>query len=178
MEAVQLLFSPTGRLKPQPFIYGAAGVYLFGVASHLLTTPDVIRHDGLWPFVAAQILLLWIWFVLHAKRLHDAGKSGGLAAAVALLYVLSVVLLLIVADSFFNTSGDLMDNAPATSALELILLLYVIVTLIGSPHYDLAWLMVVALMLIGFAPIVVAVGFSIWTARRPSLAGATLAGET
>ena len=125
---------------------------------------------GCGPSLSRRFSLLWIWFVLHAKRLHDSGRSGGVAAAVALLYVLSLVLLLIVADSFFNTSGGLMDNAPASSALELILLLYVIITLIGSPHYDLAWLMVVALMLIGFAPIVVAVGFSIWTARRPSLA--------
>ena len=171
MQAVQFLFSPSGRLRPQPFIYGAAGVYLFGVASHLLTTPDVIRHGGLWPFVAAQILLIWIWFVLHAKRLHDAGRGSGMAAAVGLLYVLSVILLLIVADSFFNTSDGLMDNAPATSALELILLLYVIVTLIGSPHYDLAWLLVVILTLIGIAPIVVAVVFSVWTARQASLAG-------
>jgi uncharacterized membrane protein YhaH (DUF805 family) len=171
MQALQFLFSPTGRLKPQPFIYGAAGVYLFGAASHLLTTPDVIGHGGLWPFVAAQILLIWIWFVLHAKRLHDAGRSGGLAAAIGVLYVLSIVLLLTVADSFFNTSDGLMSNAPAGSALELVLLLYVIVTLIGSPHYDLAWLLVVILMLIGFAPIAVAVIFSLWTARRPSLAG-------
>jgi uncharacterized membrane protein YhaH (DUF805 family) len=173
MRIAQTLFSPNGRLRPQPFIYGAAGVYLFGVASHLLTMPDVIRHGGRWPFIAAQVLLLWIWFVLHAKRLHDAGRSGGLAAAVALLYALSIILLLIVADSFFNTSGDLMDNAAANGALELILLLYVIVTLIGSPHYDVAWLLVVLLMLIGFAPIVVAVGFSIWTSRRPSLDGVT-----
>jgi uncharacterized membrane protein YhaH (DUF805 family) len=171
MQPMQFLLSPSGRLKPQPFMYGAVGVYLFGVASHLLTTPDVIRHGGLWPFVAAQILLLWVWYVLHAKRLHDAGRGGGVAAAVALLYLLSLVLLMIVADSFFNTSGDLMDNAAATSALELILLLYVIVTLIGSPHYDVAWFVVVLLMLIGFAPIVVAAGFSIWTARRPSLVG-------
>jgi uncharacterized membrane protein YhaH (DUF805 family) len=171
MQALQFLFSPTGRLKPQPFIYGAAGVYLFGAASHLLTTPGVIGHGGLWPFVAAQILLIWIWFVLHAKRLHDAGRSGGLAAAVGLLYVLSLVLLLIVADSFFNTSDGLMNNAPAGGALEIILLLYVVVTLIGSPHYDLAWLLVVILMLIGFAPIVVAVVFSLWTARRPGVAG-------
>ncbi len=173
MQAIEFLFSPNGRLRPQPFIYGAVGVYLFGVASHLLTTPDVIRHGGLWPFLAAQILLIWIWFVLHAKRLHDAGKNSGLAIAVGLLYGLSLVLLLIVADSFFNTTDGLMDNAGATGALELILLLYVIVTLIGSPHYDLAWLLVVILVLIGFAPIVVAVVFSAWTARRPSLAGDT-----
>jgi uncharacterized membrane protein YhaH (DUF805 family) len=169
MQAVQVLFSPNGRLKPQPFIYGAAAVYLFGAASHLLTTPEVIARGGLWPFVGAQTLLVWIWFVVHAKRLHDAGRSSGLAVGVGLLYVLSIVLLLIVADSFFNTSGGLMDNASATSALELILLLYVIVTLIGSPHYDLAWLMVVMLMVFGFAPIFVALFFSVWTAKRPSL---------
>jgi uncharacterized membrane protein YhaH (DUF805 family) len=158
-----------GRLRPQPFIYGAIAVYLFGVASHLLTTPDVIRRGGLWPFIAVQILLVWIWFVLHAKRLHDAGKGDGLAVGVGLLYVLSIVLLLIVADGFFNTSDGLMHNASATSALELILLLYVVVTLIGSPHYDLAWLMVAMLTLVAFAPIVVAVSFTVWTARRPSV---------
>jgi len=168
MQGLHFLFSPSGRLRPQAFVYGALAVYLFGAASHLLTTPDVIRRAGLWPFVAAQALLVWIWFVLHAKRLHDAGRSSGLAVAVGLLYVLSVVLLMGIADSFFNTTDGLMANPGATSALELILLLYVVVTLIGSPHYDLAWAMVVALMLIGFAPIVVALIFSVWTARRRS----------
>jgi uncharacterized membrane protein YhaH (DUF805 family) len=172
MQAVRFLFSPRGRLSPQPFIYGAAAVYLFGVASHLLTTPDVMARGGLWPFIAAQVLLVWIWFDLHAKRLHDAGRGDGWAMAVVLLYVLSVVLLLIVADSFFNTSDGLLENAAATSALELILLLYVIVTLIGSPHYDLAWLMVAILTLVTLAPVVVALVFTAWAARRPSLAAA------
>ena len=169
MQTVHFLFSPSGRLRPQPFIYGAAAVYLFGAASHLLTTPGVIARGGLWPFVGAQIVLVWISFILHAKRLHDAGRGGGLAAAVGLLYSLSIVLLLIVADSFFNTSDGLMQNASATSALGLILLLYIIVTLLGSPHYDLAWLMVAALTVIAFAPIATAFVFTVWTARRPSL---------
>jgi uncharacterized membrane protein YhaH (DUF805 family) len=172
MQAIGPLFSPSGRLSPRPFIYGAIAVYLFGAASHLLTTPGVIGRGGLWPFVAAQILLVWIWFTLHARRLHDAGRGDGLAIAVGLIYVLSIVLLLIVADSFFNTSGGLMGNASATSALELILLLYVIVTLIGSPHYDLAWLMVAILTLAAVAPIVVALAFTVWAARRPSLENA------
>jgi len=169
MQAMRFLLSPNGRLRPQPFIYGAAGVYLLGVASHLLTAPEVIGQGGLWPFIAAQILLVWIWFALHAKRLHDGGKGGGLAAAVGLLYALSLVLLLIVADSFFNTSDGLMGNAGAAGALELILLLYVIVTLIGSPHYDIAWLMVVLLLVVGFAPTAVALFFTAWAARRPTV---------
>ncbi len=80
MQALRFLFSPNGRLKPQPFIYGAVAVYLFGIASHLLTTPDVMTRGRLWPFIAAQVVLIWIWFALHAKRLHDAGRGNGLAA--------------------------------------------------------------------------------------------------
>jgi uncharacterized membrane protein YhaH (DUF805 family) len=168
MQPIASLLAPSGRLRPQAFLYGAVTVYLLGAASHLLTTPDVIGRAGLWPFAIVQVVLVWAWFVLHARRLHDAGRGSGLAVGVGTLYVLSVVLLMFIADSFFNTTDGLMANAGATGALELILLLYVIVTLIGSPHYDLAWLMVVALMLVGFVPIVVALIFTVWTARRPS----------
>jgi len=169
MQAVRFFFSPDGRLKPRPFIYGAIAVYLAGLASHLLTAPDVMARGGLWPFIAVQALLIWIWFALHGKRLHDAGRSAGLAAGVALLYLLSIVLLLIVADAFFNTSDGLMMNTNATSALGLILLLYIIATLLGSTHYDLAWLMVALLTLLAFLPIVVALAFTVWAATRPSI---------
>jgi uncharacterized membrane protein YhaH (DUF805 family) len=172
MQPISLLFSPAGRIAPRPFLYAAVAVYAAGVASHLLTTPDVIARTGLWLFIAAQILLIWIWFVLHAKRLHDAGRGDGLALGVALLYVLSIVLLLIVADGFFNTSDALMGNPAATSALELLLLVYVIATLLGSPHYDVGWLVVALLTLMTLLPIVVAVLFSAWTARQPRLADA------
>jgi len=168
MHALRFLFSPSGQLRRRPFIYGAIAVYLGGLASHFLTTPDVIERGGLWPFVAAQAVLLWIWFVLHEKRLRDAGRGAGLAAGVALLYALSLVLLLIVADGFFNSNDLLMGNASATSALELVLLFYVIATLLGSPHYDLGWLMVALLTLMTFVPVVVAVIFTAWTASRPS----------
>ena len=178
MQASGSFLSPNGRLQPHAFVIGALAVYLLGAGSHVLTMPDVIGRAGLWPFVAAQALLVWVWFVLHAKRLHDAGRGSGLAVGVGLLYVLSIVLLMFIADSFFNTTDGLMGNAGATGALELILLLYVIVTLIGSPHYDLAWLLVVALLAIGFVPVVVALVFSVWAARRPSLHGDVLAGET
>jgi len=122
MQAGRFLFSPRGRLRPQPFIYGAVAVYLAGVASHFLTTPDVLGRAGLWPFVVAQVVLTWVWFTLHAQRLHDAGRASGVAVGVCLLYVLSIVLLLIVADSFFNTSNGPMADANATSALWLILI--------------------------------------------------------
>jgi uncharacterized membrane protein YhaH (DUF805 family) len=168
MQIPRFFFSPSGRLRPQPFIYGAGAVYLLGVASHVLTMPDVIARGGLWPFIVVQLLLMWLWFVLHAQRLHDADRGAGLAVGVGLLYVLSIVLLLIVADSFFNTSDGPMMNTNATSALGLILLLYVVATLLESTHYDFAWVVVAILTLMAFLPIVVALSFTLWTATRPT----------
>jgi uncharacterized membrane protein YhaH (DUF805 family) len=168
MQSLGFLFSPGGRLKPQPFIYGAVAIYIAGAASHFLTSPDVITRGGLWPFLAAQMLLLWLWFALHAKRLRDAGHGSGLAAGIALLYALSVALLIIVADSFFNTSDGLMSNANATSALGLVMILYIISALAGSTQYDIAWAVVAILMLIAILPVAVSVTFSIWAATRPS----------
>jgi uncharacterized membrane protein YhaH (DUF805 family) len=162
------LFSPSGQIKPQPFIFGAIAVYVAGAASHGLTVPDVMTHAGLWPFIGAQSVLIWLWFVLHAKRLHDAGRMAGPALGVALLYLLSIVLLTILGDAFFSTSGGLMGNAGANGALGLILILYIVQALAGSAQYDLAWAVVTVLVLIAVVPIVVALGFTAWTATRPS----------
>jgi uncharacterized membrane protein YhaH (DUF805 family) len=172
MRAVRFLFSPGGRLKPQPFVYGAIAVYAVGLASHWLTAPDVVARGGLWPFVAAQVVLIWIWFMLHARRMHDAGRGSGLAVGVALLYTLSIALLLIIADGFFNTSDGLMANANATGALGLILLVYVVATLLGSMQYDLAWVVVAILVVMAVLPIVVSVFFTIWAATRRTVGSA------
>jgi uncharacterized membrane protein YhaH (DUF805 family) len=168
MQAISFLLSPSGRLKPQPFIYGAIAVYLFGAASHFLTTPDVLRRGGLWPFIAVQLILVWIWFSLHARRLHDAGRSSGLAVGIGLLYLLSVVLLLIVADGFLTTVNVPLGDANAAGALWLLLLLYIVSALAGSAQYDLAWVVVAILTFLAFVPIVAALGFTLWAARKPT----------
>src|SRR5271170_4663913 len=122
MRALRFLFSPFGRLEPQAFGFAAAIVYLAGAASHALTAPAAIAHGGLWPFAAVQALLTWVWFVVHAKRLRDAGHGVGLAAGASLLYALSIILLLILAASFHSTSAGLGSDADTSSALGLILL--------------------------------------------------------
>lgn len=167
MQALRFLFSPSGRLPPQAFALAVVVVYLAGAASHLLTAPEVIARGGLWPFVAAQALLVWIWFALHAKRLRDAGRTAGLAAGVSLLYALSVVLLIIIVASFYNALAGEVPDANTASALGLILLVSIVAILLGSPHYDLAWLMVAILLLIAFVPVIVAIIVSLWAATRP-----------
>jgi uncharacterized membrane protein YhaH (DUF805 family) len=169
MQLLRLLFSPTGRLAPQPFIVAAILVYVAGVASHGLTAPDVIVRAGLWPFLAAQIVLIWIWYVVHAKRLRDAGQSTGLAAGVSLLYALSVALLVIVAASFYGAlSADGTDPNTA-SALGLILVVTIIAMLAGSPHYDFSSLIVAILLVLALMPVALAIGTTVWAATRPSM---------
>jgi hypothetical protein len=163
------IFSPGGRLRPRPFILGIAAVYAAGLASHWLTTPDATARMGLWAFSAVQAVLTWLWFVLHAKRLRDAGLTDGLARAVALLYALSIVFLLILAMNFFTGSAGLMGNAGATSALELILFLYIIQTLAGSIPHDLGSIVIGVMTLFALLPVIVALFFTLWTATRPSM---------
>ncbi|PWT90362.1 MAG: hypothetical protein C5B56_05540 [Proteobacteria bacterium] len=170
MHALGFLFSPSGRLRPRPFVIAAAGVYAVGVASHALTTADVIARVGLWAFVAVQALLVWIWFALHAKRLRDAGRGVGLAVGVGLLYVLSIVLLVILAAAFFNTAAADTADPNTASALGLILLVAVIAALGGAANYDVAWLLVAALTLIALVPLIVTALFTLWAATRPSSA--------
>jgi hypothetical protein len=170
MHALRLVFSPVGRLSPQAFIITAVLVYLAGIASYWLTTPDVIRRAGLWPFLAAQIVLIWIWYAIHAKRLRDVGQSGGLAAGVAFLYALSVALLVIVAASFYGPlAADRMDPN-AASALGLILFASIIALLAGAAHYDVSWLIVAILLVLAFLPMVLAAATTVWAATRPSTA--------
>jgi len=170
MHALHFLFSPIGRLEPRPFIYVVIAVYLAGAASHVLTASAVVARVGLWPFMAAQVVLIWIWFVLHARRLHDAGHTGGIAAGASLLYALSIVLLLVVVLGFFDMGVQPMSNPAAGAALNLILVLYIIATLLGSLQLDLAWVLIATLTFLAFVPVIVAIAVTLWTATRPSIA--------
>ncbi len=105
MQALRFLFSTSGRLAPQAFVTAVIAVYVAGAAAQYFTVPNILAHAGLWPFAAVQAVLIWIWYALHARRLHDAGRSTGLAAGAATLYALSVVLLLILATGLFATSA-------------------------------------------------------------------------
>jgi len=167
MQAVRFLLSPSGRLRPQAFVLAIGAVYAAGLASQWLTAPGVTARAGPWPFAAAQVFLLWVWYALHAKRLRDAGRPTGLALGVAVLYALSVALLVIVAASFFNPSGDQISDANTASATGLVLLVLIVAILLGSPHYDLTWLVVVALIVMALLPVILAVAVTLWAAVLP-----------
>ena len=167
MQTLRFLFSPTGRLEPRAFVFAAIVVYSLGVAAQWLTMPDILLRAGIWPFAVAQALLVWAWYVLHARRLHDAGRPVDLAAGAALLYGLSIVLLLIVTIGYFKPYAGAVDPN-ATAALNIILLIMVVSALTQSASHDVGVLIVTVLMVLALLPVIVAVAVTLWAATRPS----------
>ncbi|MGA2941791.1 MAG: hypothetical protein ABSE50_07125 [Xanthobacteraceae bacterium] len=167
MQTLRFLFSPTGRLEPRAFVFAAIVVYSLGVAAQWLTMPDILLRAGIWPFAVAQALLVWAWYVLHARRLHDAGRPVDLAAGAALLYGLSIVLLLIVTIGYFKPYAGVVDPN-ATAALNIILLIMVVSALTQSASHDVGVLIVTVLMVLALLPVIVAVAVTLWAATRPS----------
>jgi uncharacterized membrane protein YhaH (DUF805 family) len=168
MQALGLIFSPSGRLGAKGFIIAVVLLYIAAAASQALTLREVIKSAGLWPFLVVQIVLVWIWYALHAKRLRDAGKPVGLAVATSLLYMLSVALLVIIAGAFYSALAGQGTDPNTASALGLILFVSIVAMLSGAPRDSLAWLMVAILLLIAYLPIVIAVVTTAWAATRPT----------
>src|SRR5436305_8434089 len=78
--------SPGRPMSPRAFAIAILAVYLAGFLSQVLLAEPLTARFGLWPFVAVQAALLWMWYALHAMRLRDAGRDSATAAGVALLY--------------------------------------------------------------------------------------------
>ncbi len=167
MHALRFLFSPAGRLEPRAFVFAAIVVYALGVAAQWLTMPDILLRAGIWPFAVAQAVLVWVWYALHARRLHDAGRPVDLAAGAALLYGLSIVLLLIVTIGYFKPYAGAVDPN-ATAALNIILFIMVISALTQSASHDVGAIIVTVLMVLALLPVIVAVAVTLWAATRPS----------
>jgi uncharacterized membrane protein YhaH (DUF805 family) len=168
MWTLRLLFSPSGPLGRQAFVLAAIGVYAAGVASQWLTTPGLMTRGGVWPFAIVQAVLIWIWFALHVKRLHDADRSAGIAAAAAIVYFLAVVLLVFVLGTLFGDLSTQTHDANSTSAVSLILFIWIVAILSGAPGADLYWL---GVLVLGAAalPIIFTVAVTLWAATRPSM---------
>ena len=168
MQALRLLLSPFGRLGPKAFVIAVIVVDAAGAASQWLTVLGATASNKLLLFAAVQALLIWVWFVLHAKRLRDAGRSIGLAVGAAVLYALSVVLLLTVATAFFTT-GPTNHDANTIGALTVILLLSILESLGAASSYPLGSIMIGILAVLAFLPVVVALIVTLWAATGASV---------
>ena len=170
MDPLALFFSTVGRLTPKAFGLSLPAVYLASFATLLLLTGAVVARAGFWPFAVAQLAVLWAWTVLHMKRLRDAGRPAAGAIAVALLYGLSVglVLLLIVVVDAGSQPVQPGQAPPAHAGLAFALLVGLLVFLF-DPNLGPLAMIVKALALIACLPVVLSLTFSLYTGLRRSV---------
>lgn len=171
MELTQVL-STEGRIGPRAFALAVPAIYLAGLAAQALLAPEVTARGGLWPFIAAQVLLIWVWLVVHIRRLRDAGQGPAGAIAVAVVYALAVCLLLMLV-AFLTNPNDvaLPGEAPRTSSDSALgfFLLVVILGLLFSPDFGVFMSILKLLIFIACLPVLVSAIFSVWTGLRRSV---------
>jgi uncharacterized membrane protein YhaH (DUF805 family) len=144
-------------MAPRAFALAIVAVYLAGFLSQVLLAEPLTLRFGLWPFLAAQAALLWVWFALHAMRLHDAGRDTAPAAGIAILYGLAVVLLALVIAAM---------GAPAA---HLFVVVAVVRQMLDDPELEGFGMVLLGLTGLVAVPILVAIVFSFRTARdRPA----------
>ena len=144
-------------MAPRAFALAIVAVYLAGFLSQVLLAEPLTLRFGLWPFLAAQAALLWVWFWLHAMRLRDAGRDTAPAAGIAILYGLAVMLLALVI------------AAMGTPDSHLFVVVAVVRQMLDDPELEGFGVVLLGLMGLVAVPILIAIGFSFQTAlARPA----------
>ena len=169
MGSLALFFSGFGRLAPKPFARAVVAVYVAAFLSQLLISPPVMLDIGLAAFALVRATAMWAWFCLHAKRLRDADRPIGPAMAIVVLYALAMILLLLIIVLVVGMTPGA-DGATAGGGTDVLISSYLVRALAGDPGFF-AYVAVGILALI-FAPMLLAMGFSIWTGTRPRAAPA------
>jgi uncharacterized membrane protein YhaH (DUF805 family) len=169
MESLALFFSASGRLRPKPFARAVLAVYGTAFLSQLLISPPVVLRIGLAPFALVQAMAMWVWVCLHAKRLRDADRPSGPAVAIAVLYALAMILLLLIIALLVGQALGGVE-APGGAATDVLISSFLMSILTGDS--DPGFFAYVAMGILGliFAPMLIAMGFSIWTGTRRSAA--------
>lgn len=172
MDALSFLTSTQGRLARKPFALGVLGVYVVGIAAQALLSSEVTARAGLWPFIAAQTALIWVWLALHIKRLRDAGQPPASAIGVVLVYVLALGLFLMLILFFTNPDADVAPRpgeSPASDAATGTLLVLFLFAIVFKPDFGVFTTILKGLILIAFLPALISLMFSIRTGMRASV---------
>jgi hypothetical protein len=85
-----------GTIAPSPFVAMIGTVYLLGFAKQWFAVPLVLALFGLWSLLLMQFIMISVWYVLHGRRLQDAGRNIASAQGIAAIHILAIVLLVFV----------------------------------------------------------------------------------
>jgi uncharacterized membrane protein YhaH (DUF805 family) len=162
MNALKVALSPFGRLSPRAFAPAAILLYAVGALSYLLLTGSITAVAGALAFLLAQAIMTWIWFVLHAKRLRDADRPTGIALAVAALYGLGVILILLLIALIVASSPE--RAAPAH--IDLLAVLWIVGVIATGANITATNYVILGLLALGCAPVALALALSLWAGTR------------
>ena len=172
MESLALFFSASGRIARKPFALGAIVVYPAGFLSQFLLAAPVTARASVIPFLLVQVVIAWAWYVLHAKRLGDAGLGPGPAIALTVLYALAVLLLLllllVMVAANAPVTANAPDEAPNAGIFQIFLLLFLIGMILGDPNLGMFGTIILGVIALVMLPILIAIVFTIWVGTRPS----------
>jgi uncharacterized membrane protein YhaH (DUF805 family) len=157
------------RLGRGPFVVAAMAVYGASFLSQGLLTAPVTKLFSVVPFLIVQVVLIWLWIVLHRRRLRDAGRPSGMAIGIALLYALEVILLALLIWMLTAPADQTGDSA---GIFHLYLILYLIGSLGGESNLAGLQYWLIGLVALLLMPAAISVIFSLWTATRPSATSA------
>ena len=161
------LLLPSGRLPRGPFALAVTAVYAASFASQALLAPPVVAKAGVWAFAAAQAVLVCAWYVIHSQRLHDAGHKSGAALGIAIVYALAIVLLLLLL--LLITAGGSGGADRDGTLLNFFIIIYMLAILTGDQALGTGFgYFVIGFLGLILAPVLIALGFSIWTGLQPS----------
>lgn len=169
MNVLDLLFSPKGTIKPQPFALVVTGIYVLNILAGSILNGQFVMRAGLWPYVVLQLLLTWIWFVVHKKRLSDAGKGYAVAGSLAFLFIAGVVIFAVLTAASAPAVLDKVDAAdPKVSLFSAIFAIGFIYTLLTGDIFliSLFFFLLFGLPLLFSLTVVI---YSIVTGTRASL---------
>ena len=162
------LLSQNGTLARGPFTLAVIVVYLASFASQVLLSEPVTAQAGVAPFVLVQVVLIWIWIVLHTQRLRDAGRPTGIVIGIAMIYVLEVVLLVLLIWLILGTVGPGGGAGSEAGIFHLFIILYLLGQMTGDPNLGVLQIWMMGLVAMLLLPVVIAAIFSMWTATRTS----------
>ena len=169
MESPASFFSASGRIAPKPFVLGALAIYVASFLSQFLLAAPVTEQASVIPFLAVQIAIAWVWYALHVKRLRDAGRATGPAAALTVLYALAIVLLLLVmVAASVSALAATSEEVPAAGIFQIFLPFYLVGVILGDPNLGMFGYVILVVLALVTLPVLIAVVFTIWIATMPS----------
>jgi uncharacterized membrane protein YhaH (DUF805 family) len=162
------LLSRDGRLARGPFSLAVIAVYLASFASQILLSAPVTAQVSVVPFVLVQVGLIWLWIVLHTRRLRDAGRPTGIVIGIAMIYVLEVVLLVLLIWLILASTAPAGGAGSDATIFQLFVVLYLLGMMTGDPNLGALQIWMIGFAALMLLPVVIAVVFSLWAATRTS----------